>query len=68
MKTRAILSSAATLLVIVLFGGMLQTANAQKVFATKSGQIYFNATGALMKIIWNLRSSQRRILKAISRT
>ena len=50
MKTRAILSSAATLLVIVLFGGMLQTANAQKVFATKSGQIYFNATGALVKI------------------
>ena len=50
MKTRATLSSAATLLVIVLFGGMLQTANAQKVFATKSGQIYFNATGALVKI------------------
>jgi hypothetical protein len=50
MKTRATLSSAATLLVIVLFSGMLQTANAQKVFATKSGQIYFNATGALVKI------------------
>ena len=50
MKTRATLSSAATLIVIVLFSGMLQTANAQKVFATKSGQIYFNATGALVKI------------------
>ena len=50
MKTRATLSRAATLLVIVLFSGMLQTANAQKVFATKSGQIYFNATGALVKI------------------
>jgi len=50
MKTRATLSSAATLLVIVLFSGMLQTANGQKVFATKSGQIYFNATGALVKI------------------
>ena len=50
MKTRAILSSAATLIVIVLFSGMLQTANGQKVFATKSGQIYFNATGALVKI------------------
>ena len=50
MKTRAVLSSAATLIVIVLFSGMLQTANGQKVFATKSGQIYFNATGALVKI------------------
>ena len=50
MKTRAILSSAATLIVIVLFSGMLQTANGQKIFATKSGQIYFNATGALVKI------------------
>ena len=50
MKTRPTLSSAATLIVIVLFSGMLQTANGQKVFATKSGQIYFNATGALVKI------------------
>ena len=50
MKTRAILSSAATLIVIVLFSGMLQTANGQKIFANKSGQIYFNATGALVKI------------------
>lgn len=30
MKTRATLSSAATLIVIVLFSGMLQTANGQK--------------------------------------
>jgi hypothetical protein len=50
MKTRATLFSVVSLLVIVLFSGMLQTANAQKVFATKSGQIYFNATGALVKI------------------
>jgi hypothetical protein len=50
MNLRATLSSAVTLIVIILFNGMLQTASAQKVFATKSGQIYFNATGALVKI------------------
>ena len=44
------LTSVSSLIVFVLLIGMTQTVNAQKVFATKSGQIYFNATGALVKI------------------
>jgi hypothetical protein len=50
MNLRSKLTSIVSLIAIVLFIGMTQTANAQKVFATKSGQIYFNATGALVKI------------------
>lgn len=40
-------------LIIFLFAltiAVPQTVSAQKVYATKSGQIYFNATGALVKI------------------
>jgi hypothetical protein len=44
------LTSLSSLIAIVLFISLTQNANAQKVFATKSGQIYFNATGALVKI------------------
>ena len=38
------------LLMMVLQFCWLQNAHAQKVYATKSGQIYFNATGGLVKI------------------
>ena len=44
------LTSVSGLIVLNLLIGMTQTVNAQKVYATKSGQIYFNATGALVKI------------------
>lgn len=50
MKLKITFTSTLTLILTVLLTGVLQTANAQKVFATKSGQIYFNATGALVKI------------------
>ena len=50
MNLRSKLTSKSIFIVIVLLIGMTQTVNAQKVFATKSGQIYFNATGALVKI------------------
>ena len=50
MNLRSKLTSVFSLIVLILLIGMTQTAHAQKVFATKSGQIYFNATGALVKI------------------
>ena len=50
MNLRSKLTRVSSLIVIVLLIDMTQTASAQKVFATKSGQIYFNATGALVKI------------------
>jgi hypothetical protein len=50
MKLRSKLSSKSIFIAIVLLVCMMQTVTAQKVFATKSGQIYFNATGALVKI------------------
>ena len=50
MYLRSKLTSLSSLIVIVLLIGITQKGNAQKVFATKSGQIYFNATGALVKI------------------
>ena len=50
MNLKLKLTSVSSLIVLVLLIGMTQTVNAQKVFATKSGQIYFNATGALVKI------------------
>lgn len=50
MKLKAILANASTLILIVILTGALQNASAQKVYATKTGQIYFNATGALEKI------------------
>ena len=37
-------------LAILVLGISLQT-NAQKVFATKTGQLYFNATGSIVKIV-----------------
>jgi len=50
MNLRSKLTSVFSLIVLILLIGMTQTAHAQKIFATKSGQIYFNATGALVKI------------------
>ena len=50
MNLRSKLTCLSSLIVIVLLIGITQKGNAQKVFATKSGQIYFNATGALVKI------------------
>ena len=50
MNLRSKLMNISSLIALILLIGMTQTANAQKVFATKSGQIYFNATGALVKI------------------
>ena len=50
MNLKLKLTSISSLIVLILLIGMTQTVNAQKVFATKSGQIYFNATGALVKI------------------
>ncbi|MCE2655934.1 MAG: YceI family protein [Sediminibacterium sp.] len=50
MNLRSKLSSKSIFIAIVFFISLTQTLNAQKVFATKSGQIYFNATGALVKI------------------
>jgi hypothetical protein len=50
MKLRSKLSSKSIFIAIALLVCMTQTVSAQKVFATKSGQIYFNATGALVKI------------------
>jgi len=50
MNLKSKLTSLSSLIAIVLFISLTQNANAQKVFATKSGQIYFNATGALVKI------------------
>ena len=50
MNLRPKLTHIASLIVLILLIGMTQKASAQKVFATKSGQIYFNATGALVKI------------------
>ena len=50
MNLRSKFSSKSIFIAIVLLVCMMQTVNAQKVFATKSGQIYFNATGALVKI------------------
>jgi len=50
MNLKLKLTSVSSLIVFVLLIGMTQIVNAQKVFATKSGQIYFNATGALVKI------------------
>ncbi len=51
MNQRSKFIGASTLILFAMFFVMNQTANAQKVFATKSGQIYFNATGALVKIV-----------------
>lgn len=50
MNLRSKLSSKSIFIAIALLVCMMQTVTAQKVFATKSGQIYFNATGALVKI------------------
>ena len=50
MNLRSKLTNVSSLIILILLIGMTQTVNAQKVFATKSGQIYFNATGALVKI------------------
>jgi len=50
MNLKLKLTSVSSIIVFVLLIGMTQIVNAQKVFATKSGQIYFNATGALVKI------------------
>ena len=50
MNLKLKLTSVSSLIVLILLIGVTQTVNAQKVFATKSGQIYFNATGALVKI------------------
>ena len=50
MYQRATFTSLSFLILIVVFLGITPSVNAQKVFATKSGQIYFNATGALVKI------------------
>ena len=50
MNQRSKLSGKSIFIAIVFFISLTQTLNAQKVFATKSGQIYFNATGALVKI------------------
>jgi hypothetical protein len=50
MNLKSKLSSKSIFIAIALLVCMTQTVTAQKVFATKSGQIYFNATGALVKI------------------
>ena len=50
MQLKSTIKSAFIFIVVIVLSSMLQKANAQKVFATKSGQIYFNATGALVKI------------------
>ena len=50
MNLRSKLTSKSIFILIALLTGFTQTIHAQKVFATKSGQIYFNATGALVKI------------------
>jgi len=50
MYQRATFTSLSILILIAVFLGITPSVNAQKVFATKSGQIYFNATGALVKI------------------
>jgi YceI-like domain len=39
-----------TLLVVIITAGSFQQLNAQKVFATKSGQLFFNASGGIEKI------------------
>lgn len=50
MQLKSTIKSASIFIVVIVISSMLQKTNAQKVFATKSGQIYFNATGALVKI------------------
>ena len=50
MNLKSKLSSKSIFIAIALLVCTTQTVTAQKVFATKSGQIYFNATGALVKI------------------
>lgn len=50
MHLKSTFKIAFTFTVIILLTAMTTSVIAQKVFATKSGQIYFNATGALVKI------------------